>query len=233
MASHDKIIERINQLLALANNTSHEAEAETAFRQANKLMIKHSIDEAILNSAAEAAANKRGFKVHQDTYYAFAPYARPKVALATYLGKILRVRVLFAKDLDGDYEMTWYGSKSDIELLGMLFSETAKFGVAELAKIKRLTNYRGQTFTNSFWDAYTYRVYTRAREMYDEVMREAPSGTELVLRNQLEIINEHVAQENPNLRTTQRQTQTDLNGLILGDSSGFKANISLRHRVQA
>lgn len=60
--AEDKIIERVTKLLALAEHPNTPApEAELALRQANKLIAKHAIEEALLR-AAQTVGQRRALK---------------------------------------------------------------------------------------------------------------------------------------------------------------------------
>lgn len=245
MANQEKIIERIQRLMSVAENTPFPEEAETAMRQANKLIMKHAISEAMLNSAKEAEQGRHP-GVDVSYFTAAAPHSKMKALLATRLGKMLGVSIVVELN-GGEYDMTAYGSKSDMEMLWMLYASVARFGVAELRKVKKDTGRSGQVFGNSFWSAYAVRVIERAEEAYAEAMSEVHEeltgkmsseeaqemikSTEVALRNQLERAEEERNRQHPNLRSTRVSTRGDWQGYAHGRDAAERADIPIRRRL--
>lgn len=58
MTADEKVIDRINKLLALAENAGTPEEAELAFAKAQEFMVKYAIDQALLGKADASKAEK-------------------------------------------------------------------------------------------------------------------------------------------------------------------------------
>ena len=113
----DKIMERVTKLLALAEHpNTPPAEAELALRQANSLITKHAIDEAILRQSQSVgerrAIEKRVIVIGGG--WTLRPYLRTILESAADA-----LRVTYA-GRDGDLHC--YGASEDVAWLEMLFS---------------------------------------------------------------------------------------------------------------
>lgn len=120
----EKIMERVTALLRLAEHANTPApEAELALRQANSLITKHAIDEALLRQS-QSVTERRAIK-HSKIVLGtgeFTPYLRTIFEAAadalrvSTAGKGVRV--------NGEYttEFWAYGADEDVAWLEMLFS---------------------------------------------------------------------------------------------------------------
>lgn len=226
----NKVIERVRQLLKVAENTPHPEEASTAKDMANRLIMKYHIEEASLRSGD---SNDSAFSLFDDYVYAVAPHAFSKVSFVTALSKILNVRAVYEREpYSSEYKINLYGSESDVKLIVFLYIELANYGSRQLAKLKRETGRSGRVFGQSFWMGYTSEVIERAKNALDEAIKETP-GMELVLANQLEVINKEVEKLHPNLRTVTVRRSVDANAYSEGVSEGRKVDIPIRQRVNA
>jgi len=117
--TESKILDRVRALLAIAehpNTTMHEA--DTALTQANRLMAKHAIDEAIVRAgqnASERRAPSRSKVSLSGSWNEFMP------SLRTILGEIAhanRCRVV----LIGGREAELFGMDEDVRWVEMLYT---------------------------------------------------------------------------------------------------------------
>lgn len=116
----EKIMDRVAALLRIAEHpNTGEHEAATALRQANSLITKHAIDEAILRQS-QTVTERRAIS-HMTIVLGggeFRPYLRTifEVAAETF-----RVSVA-AKHTFGDTEFHLYGASEDVSWLDMLYN---------------------------------------------------------------------------------------------------------------
>lgn len=122
----EKIMERVARLLALAEHpNTPEAEAELALKQANSLITKHAIDEALLRQSQ--SVNERRAVTHMTIVLGggeFRPYLRTIFEAAA---EALRVSVASKTVRVGDLghtdtEFHLYGANEDVVWLDMLFN---------------------------------------------------------------------------------------------------------------
>lgn len=118
----EKVMERVARLLALAEHpNTPEHEAELALKQANSLITKHAIDEAILRQS-QTASERRAIAKARIVIGGgeFAPYLRTifEVAADTF-------RVSYASQYSreqGGSGYAVYGAQEDVSWLDMLFN---------------------------------------------------------------------------------------------------------------
>ena len=116
-AASTKIMALVTKLLAIAEHPNTPApEAETALRQANSLITKHAIDEAILRQS-QSISDRRAIAKRQIAIgggSAFRPYLRSILEAAADA-----LRVSYAIQLGTAH---CYGAEEDVAWLEMLFS---------------------------------------------------------------------------------------------------------------
>ncbi len=135
--SENKIIQRIEKLMRLANNQEGTPEGETAARMAARLMTQHAIESSQLDLNADRTKDpfvRKTFKC-------------PKTAWTRRLGSIIgdHCFVKFAFSTFGPHGGTFYGFKSDTEVALYLF-DICKQQI-ETAARKHLRELRA----NDFW----------------------------------------------------------------------------------
>lgn len=122
----EKIMERVARLLALAEHpNTPEAEAELALKQANSLITKHAIDEALLRQS-QSVGERRAI-THMTVILGggeFRPYLRTifesaaEALRVSVAGRGVRVN----NGMDYDTEFHMYGANEDVVWLDMLFN---------------------------------------------------------------------------------------------------------------
>lgn len=123
-SASEKIMSRVAKLLALAEHPNTPApEAELALRQANSLITKHAIDEAILRQS-QTIGERRAIS-HSTIVLGggeFAPYLR---TIFNTAAETLRVSVAgrsFRTDTGYDTEIHMYGAAEDVAWLDTIFN---------------------------------------------------------------------------------------------------------------
>ena len=157
-----KILERVRQMLAKAESTTFEAEAETFTAAAQKLMARHSIDAALL-SATNSGADSDGPGAQR--LGVEAPYESQKVALLAEVAAANRCRAVWTKDLG---YVTVVGHEEDRLAVETLFTSLLVQATSTLTQQGSRTDSFGRSrtasFRRSFLAAYAHRIGERLEE---------------------------------------------------------------------
>ncbi|WP_169743092.1 DUF2786 domain-containing protein [Knoellia subterranea] len=172
-APDERILTRVRMLLAKAESTTFEAEAETFTAGAQALMARHSIDAALLAAHARSAGGvedePEGHRIGIDT-----PYDGPKVTLLSEVARANRCRAIWTKDLGF---ATVIGYEADVEAVELLFTSLLVQANARMLAQGSRTDHRGRSrtraFRSSFLTAYAHRIGERLREVADAEMESA------------------------------------------------------------
>lgn len=118
----EKIMERVARLLALAEHpNTPEHEAELALKQANSLITKHAIDEALLRQS-QSITERRAIS-HMTIVLGggeFRPYLRTIFEVAAETFRV-SVASKYSREA-GEAEFHMYGANEDVVWLDMLFN---------------------------------------------------------------------------------------------------------------
>lgn len=169
----DPILARVRALLAQAESTSFEAEAETFTAKAQELMTRHAIDEALLDARAARDDSPITLRVPVDD-----PYADAKSLLAHRVAEQTRCRAVY----DGVHALvSIVGLARDVAACEVLFTSllvqasTAMHAASSGAPAGARTRSRG--FRSSFWLAYAMRVGERLAEINQRIVHEADADS--------------------------------------------------------
>lgn len=121
MAKTTSAMETIRRLVALAEDpAATDAERQAALKQANRLMVRHAIDEATIRShqtAAERSAPVREEWTWLSRWTEYHPYLR---SMLDAIARANRVKVVI--DLRPPYHVTVIGMKDDADWVQMLYT---------------------------------------------------------------------------------------------------------------
>lgn len=160
-----RLLERVRALLAQAESTPYEAEAETFTAAAQSLMARHSIDQALLARAApgDRASTPVARRVGVDR-----PYEAPKASLLDAVASANRCRTVWSKHLGFS---TVVGFASDLEAVETLYTSLLLQATHALtghgSRSTRGGGSRTRSFRQSFLLAYASRIGQRLREATD------------------------------------------------------------------
>jgi hypothetical protein len=191
----DPVLERIRALLAKAESTSFESEAEAFTAKAQELMTRHAVDAAVVSGGSgKHAAQPVAIRLPID-----APYVDAKTLLLQTVAEAGRCRSVFHVKLDLS---TVVGAPADVAAVQMLFTSLllqAQTALGEAArKASAGTRVRSQSYRSAFLLSYADRIGERLRHVNDAVFAEAEaehgSGFLPVLRSRLAAVDDFIAE---------------------------------------
>ena len=167
-APDDPVLVKVRALLAQAESTTFEAEAEAFTAKAQELMARHAIDVALLWSASARDERPTSIRVTIDD-----PYADIKSLLLQHVAGHSRCRAVW----DAEHGLsTVVGFASDVAAAELLFTsllvQSQSALRAERAKAGPGARTRSRRFRSSFLFAFTHRIDQRLAEINTSV-REA------------------------------------------------------------
>lgn len=245
----ERVLSRVRALLAKAESTTFEPEAETFTAGAQALMARHSIDAAMLaatepTSASPPAARRIGID---------RPYEGPKVLLLAAVADANRCRTVWSSGLGF---VTVIGFETDQAATETIFTSLLVQATAAMTAEGRRVDHHGQSrtraFRQSFLTAYAHRIGARLRqataeattaaeaadpEVGDpEVGRTAVSGGEAarggvlvrVLAERAREVDERVRELFPRLVTKPLGGSSDVEGWSAGYRAADRADLLSR-----
>ena len=227
----DDMLNKVRALLAKAEATEFEAEAEVFTAKAAELMAKYGIDEAMASQRGHVNA-KPGNKV----ILVDAPYAGPKASLLNVVAKAFRCRAVQLASRDKTHlKVHLFGFESDMEMVEILFTSLLLQASHGAVRVEKQTDYYGRTRTRSARSSYilgfAYAVQTRLAESTKKAETEASGpGTALVLRSREVAVNDAVKQEYSHLRSVTARAG-NVSGYGQGHADGMRANLHNRSGV--
>lgn len=173
-----KALKLIRALLAKAEATNFDAEAETFSAKAQELMTRHSIDAAVLASAARGSSTAFGVesrRVHIDN-----PYGDEKAVLLSVIATVNGARSVWSPHVGF---CTVVGTPVDLQLTDLLFTSLlvqATRASAEATSRDRRSS--TPSFRRAFLTAYADRIGERLEAAQHRVASEAEQhyGSSLV-----------------------------------------------------
>ena len=165
-----RALSRIRGLLAKAESTDFEAEAEALTAKAQELMARHAIDTAMLGQHAPtsgAAAAVQARRLHLDD-----PHAEAKAAIVQAAGSANGVRVVL---LPAYGIATLVGMPGDLDAVELLVTSLLLQAGRGLADAVRAAGARGRStaYRRGFLYSYAHRIEERLTEARDAARTEA------------------------------------------------------------
>lgn len=163
-----KALKLIRALLAKAEATTFEAEADAFTAKAQEMMTRHSIDAAVLASAtagSRTAAGVESRRVHIDN-----PYAEEKAGFLSAIAGVNGVRSIWVPYAG---MATLMGFPVDLQLTDLLFTsllvQATRASAAATAADRRLST---PSFRRAFIIAFAHRIAERLEAARDHVAAE-------------------------------------------------------------
>jgi hypothetical protein len=156
----DKILTRVRGLLAKAESTTFEAEADALTAKAQELMARHAIDLAMLDSRAPNRDAPSARRIHFDD-----PYIDAKSQLLTVVSRENRVSAVFSTGLGFS---TIMGFESDLDIVELLFTSLLTQATSAMVAEGKTVDHYGRSTTRSFRQSFlvsfAHRIGERLRE---------------------------------------------------------------------
>jgi Protein of unknown function (DUF2786) len=163
------VLAKVRALLAQAESTTYEAEAEAFTAKAQELMARHAIDSALLWARTDRGARPMTIRLPMDD-----PYASQKAHLLHVVSRNSRCKAV----RHADYGLvSVVGFAPDVAATEVLFTsllvQSHAAMLAEAANAPPGSHSRGRSFRSSFLFAYACRIDKRLAEVNQAVESEA------------------------------------------------------------
>ncbi|GIH69775.1 DUF2786 domain-containing protein [Sphaerimonospora thailandensis] len=233
-AVDERMLARVRALLAKAESTEFEAEAETFTAAAQSLMSRYSIDAALLAAETEdrsAADGPEGRRLGID-----APYEAPKAVLLDVIAKANHCRSVWSRRLGF---ATVLGFPADLAAVEVLFTSLLVQATTamRLAGSHRdvLGRSRTRSFRQSFLAAYAQRIGERLSEVAGEAVQQAAAetGKDLlpVLAARDRVVEEKVEKMFPDLNMVGAGSINNREGWLSGRAAADQAVLDVRTKI--
>lgn len=218
MSTDQKLLERLAKLMAMANGTDNEEEADAFFGKAHQLMFDHAVSEADID---RLTGRKR--PVVSALIETGSAYAPAKSELLNALCSAYRCKMIL---IGRKRRSVWmgvevFGREDDVTAVQMLY---ASLQLQMLSACDRQYHGQGRTWKNNFYFAYAGKIAERLEER-NEVAAKMVSVSDskaLAVMNDMRPIEDAFRDAHPH--TVSRAVS--LRGDTAGQSAGFKAGIN-------
>ena len=221
------LLGKIRGLLAKAESTTFDAEAEAYTAKPQELMARHRIDRALLaDAAAVEATDVVGRRIGIDD-----PYASAKYLLLAGLAEVNGARAIWSKSLGA---ATVFGFPVELDIIEELFTSLLVQATAAMqregSKEDAYGRSRTKAFRRAFLMAYGDRVAERLRHSVDDTVTTvaAETGTDLVpiLAARDEAVAARVDEVFPRLRSMSASI-SDAEGVFAGRLAADRADLGV------
>lgn len=228
-----RILSRVRHLLAQAESTNFEAEAESFTAAAQTLMARHQIDRAMVEAAQLAAAGadaaRRVVRAHRVGIE--NPYEGPKALLLNEVAAANRCRMVWNKEYGYGTVVGHATDRAAVEVLftSLLIQATRAMTTAG-ARIRRDGSSRTRSFRSSFLTAFATRIGQRlesATQAEEATAAQGAGGGALVpvLAARKAAVDAAVHEIFPELQTRALASVTDGEGWRAGVSAADQAQL--------
>jgi len=221
----DPILNRVRALLAQAESTNFEAEAETFTAKAQELMTRHAIDVAMVAAGTTQSDHPAAIRILID-----APYVRAKWTLLNEVAENSRCSAVFMKHLE---IATVVGFEADLQATETLFTSLlvqAQVALRTAAAAPSGRAERTRTFRSSFLVGYAYRVGERLAEINARVAAAAveETGRDIfpVLAHRSAQVEARIDELFPRLGTFRSRAMVDPEGWASGRMAADRAQLN-------
>ena len=155
-------LDRVRALLAKAESTTFEAEAEALSAKAQELIARYSLDQALLaTTARDAGALPVGTRIWIDD-----PYTDPKSSLVARVAEANRCSCVWDSNLKC---VTLFGFDHDVAAVELLYTSLLAQATASMIRHGSVQDYTGQSrtrsFRRSFLQGFAHRIGIRLSEV--------------------------------------------------------------------
>ena len=229
----EQMLETIRGLLAKAESTDFEAEAEAFTAKAQELMAAHSIETAMLERGREGdgvSPTSVTVKIHR-------PYAQPKMHLLSAAAGPNHCRVLWNRYKE---EAVVFGFDNDIAAVELLFTSLLVQATRAMTAHGPQTDWSGRSRTRSFRRSFLLgfadRIGWRLREASARSAQEAEAtyGSSMapVLAERDERVAAAVRDQHPHVATL-RTSNSNVSGWFAGEDAADRADLGDRQSIDS
>ena len=155
-----RMLEKVRALLAKAESTEYDEEAQALTAKAQELMARHAIDEAMVDAGSRVSLEAKMDRIGVDN-----PYAGPKALLLQHIAAENRCRAMWDEAFGFS---TVFGSEGDLRVVDLLYTSLLVQAVASMrrsgADVDAAGRSRTRSFRQSFLVAFAARIAERLRE---------------------------------------------------------------------
>lgn len=233
-----RMLQRVRALLAKAESTEFPEEAEALTARAQELMARHSIDEALLASAAaQRSGHSRTGEASGRRLFIDNPYEGAKAILLDVIAKANRCRAIWHKSLGLSSVV---GFPADLDAVELLFTSLlVQATTAMVAAGPRQDAHgrsRTRSFRQSFLAAYAQRIGERLAEATGDAERQAAAespGRNLlpVLAARSRVVDEAFEAMFPRSTNFSAGSVSNREGWFAGRAAADLATLQSRHQV--
>ena len=225
-ANEDPVLSKVRALLAKAESTSFEAEAEALTAKAQELMSRHSIDDLL---ARESTAGRRdrpaARRIPVDD-----PYADAKSTLLSTIAMANGVRCVWHPDLA---LMTVVGFDADLDGIDALFTsllvQATRRMLAEHPEPDRWGRSQTRSFRQSFILSFSARIGERLSEAAESTRQAAEEELSVsllpALARRQDEVDEAVSDMFPRLKRHRSRSATNRQGWAAGRQAADTARL--------
>ncbi len=211
-----RVLEKVRALLAKAESTNFQHEADALTAKAQELMARHAIDEAIARADGEGVREVPGARrLPVDD-----PYANAKSSLLAVVAHANEVRAVW----DEEYAlMTLIGFESDFEAVEILYTSLFMQASRSVLAKGQVRDGRGRSRTRSFRQSFYVAFAERIHERLTVAANRAREGAERELRRDLLPVLVHRRQEVDDLTDRMFPRLTRSKGSVVSNPEGWRA----------
>lgn len=216
------LLERVRALLAKAESTTFEAEADALTAKAHELMARHAIDSAVI----EAGGRSRGGAVASRRILLAEPYLQAKWQLLAAIARACGCRTV---STTRGAIIVVFGHAADLEAVELLHTSLQLQATSAMLAAGRDPACRTRGFRRAFLLGFADRIGERLQAATDAVLAGAAEvhGDALlpVLASRAEAVDAAVAESFPRLRTARVRAPSSGAGWGAGWSAGGRADL--------
>lgn len=183
MDEKEKMLERVRGLLAKAEATEFEEEADALTAKAAELMARYSIDAALLAAKADVREVPCDKKIRFDENYGRQHMFLYTVILRAFGGEAIMTRkpTRGRRNNIDYYELHVFGFEANLMAVDVLYTSLYQQGVTRSKRVPQFEH--AKTWRTSFWNGFINVVGERLTAANAETVSTKAAGTDIVLRD--------------------------------------------------
>ena len=222
------VIRKVQALLAKAESTQFEAEAEALYAKAQELMLRHAIDEATIAQAAVKGQIAKPIKLTM-TYSTNDANLPGKKQLLMAIARHNRCKAVFYTGSKREQTAVIVGFEDDVRFVELLYASLLLQAQRDGSRAYRVSNTtKGRkVFLTQFMLGFAQTINRRMDEVATKITGEAGHSAALALRDREDIVADALADFFPNLRSAKRsRLASDWTARAAGSKAAENADIS-------